>query len=51
MPKLSNQAKKDAVKFLAAGIAALVLSKIEKAINNKADDVFGPDEEDEAQED
>ncbi|WPJ30661.1 hypothetical protein [Streptomyces phage Psst1] len=45
MPKLKPQNKKDIVKFLAAGLAAVLLSKIEKAINKQADDYFGPDEE------
>ncbi|QEQ93544.1 hypothetical protein SEA_GIRLPOWER_45 [Streptomyces phage GirlPower] len=45
MPKLKPQNKKDIVKFLAAGLAAVLLGKIEKAINKQADDYFGPDEE------
>jgi hypothetical protein len=36
--------KKDIVKFLVAGAFALLLSKIEDRINDKADDYFGPDE-------
>lgn len=42
---LKPQNKKDIVKFLVAGAFAVLLSKIEKAVNNKADDYFGPDEE------
>ncbi|AOZ64916.1 hypothetical protein [Streptomyces phage Psst4] len=42
---LKPQNKKDIVKFLVAGAFAVLLSKIEKGINNKADEYFGPDEE------
>lgn len=42
---LSNQNKKDLVKFLVAGAFAVLLSKLEKGINKKADEFFGPDEE------
>ena len=44
MAGMTPQNKKDAVKFLAAGVAALVLSRLERIINEKADDYFGPDE-------
>ena len=40
---LCNQQKKDLVKFLAAGIAAVLLGRIEKMINKQADEYFGPD--------
>jgi len=43
--KLSNRNKKDIVVFLAGGLAAFVIHKLEAAINEKADDYFGPDEE------
>lgn len=42
---MKNQQKKDLVKFLVAGAFAVLLSKIEKTINNKADEHFGPDEQ------
>jgi hypothetical protein len=42
---VKNQSKKEIVVFLAAGLAALAMHKIEKFINKKADDYFGPDEE------
>lgn len=45
MPKLTNQNKKDLVKFIAAGFFAILYSKMEKNINKIADEHFGPDEE------
>lgn len=44
MKKLKPVAKKDIVRFVAAGLAALLLSKAEKFINKKADDYYGPDQ-------
>jgi hypothetical protein len=44
MKNLSNQQKKDAVRFVVAGLIAVILKKAEKAINAKADEHFGPDE-------
>jgi hypothetical protein len=41
---VTNQNKKDLFKFLVAGAFAVLLSKIEKAANKKAEDYFGPDE-------
>ena len=43
--ELSNKNKKDIVIFFAAGIAGLLIKKIEKAINKKADEYFSDDEE------
>jgi hypothetical protein len=43
--ELSNKNKKDIVVFLAAGAAALLIRKIEKIINKKADEYFPDDEE------
>jgi len=43
--ELSNKNKKDLIVFVAAGVAAVLLKKIEKAINKKADDYFPDDEE------
>lgn len=44
MKNLKPVAKKDIVRFVAAGIAAVLLSKAEKFINKKADEYYGPDE-------
>jgi hypothetical protein len=43
--KFTPQKKKDLVRFLVAGFAALLISKSEKFVNKKADDYFGPDVE------
>lgn len=37
--------KKALVRFVVAGAFALLLSKVETLINDKADDYFGPDAE------
>lgn len=42
--KLSNKHKKDLLRFLLAGTAAVIIKKIEGAVNKKAEDVF-PDED------
>jgi hypothetical protein len=42
--KLSNKHKKDFLRFALAGVAAVIIKKIEGAINKKADEHF-PDEE------
>jgi hypothetical protein len=44
MKNLKPQQKKDLVRFVIGGLAALLISKSEKFVNKKADDYFGPDE-------
>lgn len=44
---MTQQQKKDLVKFLVGGLAALAISKIESTINKKANDYFGTDKEQE----
>lgn len=43
--ELSNKNKKDLIVFLVAGAAAVLIKKIEKTINKKADEYFPDDEE------
>lgn len=41
---MNNKRKKDIIKFIVGGAFALILAKIETAINEKADERY-PDEE------
>lgn len=44
-PAVNAAQKKALVRFVVAGAFALLLSKVETLINDKADDYFGPDAE------